>query len=212
MSSTSPFWQFWVNWAVQLAIAIGTIAAATLALFGGWIRTKLLPPSLHLSLPNTLGTKSTIVLFDNGTARESVSRWYHVKVENTKRWSPASQTQVLLVALEEPDASGQDRPFWVGSIPLKWRSMGYLHDGRTLGYPAECDLCSVVKDGWFEIHPAVAEFPMKARRSSACNLVMSLQARSVEADSGVLRVRIIWDGQWHDEAEEMSRHLVVRQI
>jgi hypothetical protein len=42
--------EFWWNWFVQLAIAIGTIGAVIVALFGNRFRAFLLPPRLKLSL------------------------------------------------------------------------------------------------------------------------------------------------------------------
>ena len=33
-----------------------------------------------------------------------------------------------------------------------------------------------------------------------------------EADSEVLAVQVSWDGQWHDGATEMQRHLVIRVV
>lgn len=205
-----PLWQFWTNWIVQFAVAIGTLAAAIIALFGGWLRAHIVPPKLQLSLQNVRGVHSPCILTSpDGVQRESESRWYHAKVENLKRWSPATQTQVLLLNIEEPDAAGRYQSIWAGAMPLKWRSFGYLSGGRTVGYPVECDLCSVVRDGWIEIHPVVVEFPMKAQRTAASKFILTLQARSVETDSNILRVEIVWDGNWAVGTDEMARHMVL---
>src|SRR5262249_38910633 len=148
----------------------------------------------------------------------SEGRWYYVKIENSRRWSPATQTQVLMLEIQEPDASGEMKPIWSGTMPLKWRSVGYLPLGKTVGYWAECDVCSVIKggtgekEGWIEIHPVIQEPPMKVQRTSACRFVLALQARSVEADSNLLRVEITWNGQWSDDSDLMARHLVIRPV
>jgi hypothetical protein len=211
MPEESMLWQFWMNWLVQLFMAVGTILAVVVALFGSWLRSHFAPPNLVLSLSNPRGhpTPSTIIAPDK-TQRVTESRWYHLKIENTRRWSPASQTQVLMLEILEPDASGEMQPIWSGMMPLKWRSVGYLPLGQTIGYPAECDVCNAVKDKWLEISPAIAEPTMKVRRREACRFIVKLQARSVEGDSRVAHVEIAWNGQWSDDADEMARNLVVR--
>lgn len=205
-----PPWQFWTNWIVQAAVAIGTLAAVVVALFGKWLRAKWVPPCLQLSIENHRGTKSPCIISkQGGPATQSESRWYHLKLENARRWSPAPGTDVLLLNLEEEDAAGRFNSIWRGAMPIKWRSFGYLPGGRTVGYPAECDLLSVVRDGGLDIHPVVIEFPMNAHRNTACKFVMTVQARSIDADSNVLRIQIAWDGNWADGNDEMMRHLVI---
>jgi len=209
-------WQFWTNWVVQLGIAVGTILAVIVALFGGWLRGHFMPPSLTLKLQDTRGVQSPCFLISpNGTRRQSESRWYCVKIENSRRWSPATQTQVLMLEIQEPDAAGEMKPIWFGAMPIKWRSEGHLPFGKTIGAWAECDVCSVIKggtgekEGWVAIHPAIPEPAMKVQRTSACRFVLVLQARRVEADSNVLRVEIAWDGRWADDSTQMARHLVI---
>ena len=209
----TPISQFWWNWAVQLGIALATTLAVLVALFGGWLRAQLTPPKLRLSLQNACGVPTPCILTSpDGNQRQSEGRWYHVKVENDRRFSPATQTQVLMLEIQEPDAAGEMKSIWLGAMPLKWRSVGYLPFGKTIGYWAECDLCSVVKEGWLEIHPIIVEFPMKPQRTAKCRFIVVLQARSVEADSNVLRIEIAWDGQWSNDTDQMARHLVLRLV
>jgi hypothetical protein len=117
-----------------------------------------------------------------------------------------------MLEIQEPDAAGEMKSIWRGAMPLKWRSVGYLPFGKTIGYWAECDLCSVVKDGWVEIHPVIVDFSMNVQRTRECRFIVVLQARSVEADSNTLRVEIAWNGQWSDDTEQMDRNLVLRLI
>jgi hypothetical protein len=206
----SPTWQFWLNWAAQILIAIGTLGAVVVALFGGWLRARIAPPKLIIKLENERGVKApSILTAPDGTTRESVSRWYHVRTVNERRWSPATQAQVFLLRLEEPDAAGEYKMTWVGELPLRWRDQEIKPLVRTIGYDADADLCSVVREKWVELHPLIAPIALNARRREPCNLIVSLQARSLEADSNLLRVKIAWDGKWADDAEEMAQHMVV---
>jgi hypothetical protein len=117
-----------------------------------------------------------------------------------------------MLEIQEPDASGEMKPMWQGMMPLKWRSVGYLPLGKTIGYPAECDLCHAIKDGWIEISPAIPEPAMKVQRTEQCSFMLVLQARSVEEDSDVIRVQISWNGRWSSDADEMARNLVIRTV
>jgi hypothetical protein len=155
--------------------------------------------------------KTPVVLnAPDGTTRETVGRWYHLRVTNERRgWSPATQVQVFLLRVEEPDAAGEYKITWVGEIPMRWRHQEASPLTRTIGYPADCDLCSVVKEKWIELHPLVVPLALNAKRREACNLVVTLQARGLETDSNLVRVKIAWDGQWADDAEEMARHMTI---
>ncbi|MEQ9568428.1 MAG: hypothetical protein RLN85_21890, partial [Pseudomonadales bacterium] len=133
--------KFWLNWGAQLAIATGTIGAVVVALFGNWIRNKLVPPKLEISMERPLGIEvPTILTSPNGDQREAKSRWYHMSVKNLRRWSPATQVQVFLTQVEKPDAAGEAKSIWVGEIPLKWRHQEIHPLARTIGYHAEIDL------------------------------------------------------------------------
>ncbi len=209
----TPVWQFWFNWVVQLAIAIGTLGAVIVALFGHWLRSHVAPPQLKLSLSDARGVRTpTTLIAPDGTTRQTESRWYHVRVENQRRWSPATQVQVYLLRIEEPDASGQYKLTWVGEIPIKWRDQEVHALSRTIGYAADCDLCSVVKEKWIEIHPLIPLIAIRAQRRGECHMILTLQARSIETDSSLLRVKIDWNGEWAEDSQEMARRMVVEIV
>jgi hypothetical protein len=68
-----PSCQFWWNWGAQVAIAVGTIAAVVVALFGGWLRYRLAPPRLVLRLGDNCGVKTPVTLTaPDGSTRETV--------------------------------------------------------------------------------------------------------------------------------------------
>lgn len=81
-----PTSEFWMSWIVQVAIAVGTISAVLVALFGGWLRGRLAPPRLTLRLENADGVKTPVSLTaPDGSTRETMGRWYHVRVFNERR-------------------------------------------------------------------------------------------------------------------------------
>ena len=208
MTST---YEFWMGWIAQVLIAVGTIAAVFVALFGGWLRGRLAPPKLVLMLINAVGVKTPVQLAaPDGSTRKALGRWYHLRVSNKRRWSPATQVQVFLLSVEEPDASGEFKVKWIGEIPIRWRDQEIKPLTRTIGHAEDIDLCSVVETKWLELHPLIVPYALDAKRRTACRLFVTLQARSIEADSDLLRVAISWNGKWADDEKEMAQHMVVK--
>lgn len=209
MSPTSEFWGL----IVQVLIAVGTIGAVFVALFGGWLRGHLVPPKLVLKLKNTHGSETPVIVTGpGGITSETKGRWYHVRVSNKRRWSPCTQVQVFLLRVEEPDAASEFKMKWVGEIPIRWRNQEIKPLVQTIGRADDGDLCSVVKEGGLSLQPLFRSFALDAKRDAACQLIVTLQARGVEADSNLLRVKISWDGEWSDDAGEMAHHMVVEEV
>jgi hypothetical protein len=203
---------FWWNWIVQALIAFGTIGAVFVALFGDWLRSKIAPPKLVLSLKNTVGEYSPYLLVDQaGHPQQIDSRWYHVRVENERPWSRANFVQTFLVRLEEPDASGAYQSVWLGELPIRWRRQELKPLTATIGYHGDDgDLCAVRRDGHLELLPLLRPYTPKTEWPGSHRMIVTLQARSIECASNLLRVEISWDGQWQDDEIAMSRHMVVK--
>lgn len=205
-----------MNWTVSVAVAVGTIGAALVALFGQAFRAKFFPPLLSLTLVSVEGEKTPIRLTwsENGQPKTRVEdgRYYHLRVSNGRRWSPANQVQIFLLRLEEPGPDGEFRSTWVGEVPLRWRNQETVPLLRTIGPSADCDLCGVVKDKWLELLTLIAPFNLDVKRREGSSIVLSVQARGNEADSKILRVQISWDGKWEDGALEMKSHLTIKVL
>jgi hypothetical protein len=204
-----PQWQFWWNWWINFAVALATFAAAIVALFGEWLRSKMFPARLKLSLLNANGEKGRIAHGD----RQENARFYHVRVENTNRFvSTAKDVQVFLIRIEEPGPDDELQIVWSGEIPMRWRNQEVSALTKAIGHATDCDLCSVGENRWLSLSPLIVPLSMNARREGPCKMVVSLQARSQQADSPALRVQIAWDGAWDLGDNEMRRHLTVREL
>ena len=185
-------------------------------MFGQAFRGKFFPPKLSLTLANSDGEKTRVRLIwaekNETKERWENARYYHLRVANGRRWSPENQLQVVLLRVEEPGPDGEFVVSWTGDIPMGWRHQQLFPAFRTIGPESDIDLCSIVKDKWLQLHPLVVPLNLETVRRQPTNLLLSLQARSNECDSNVLRVRVSWDGQWHDGAQEMRRHLIVKLV
>jgi hypothetical protein len=146
---------------------------------------------------------------------ETASRWYHVEVGNKRRMSRATDTQVCLIAVDEPNAAGQFVRRSTGAIPLTVRHEGIARPGRVVGSPVQWNLCSVARDSpqggpFFALHPVVAPTDIKLQTNQPFKTAYILQAQSIEVDSKPLRVEVAWNGKWSEDTAVMTSHLVVK--
>lgn len=212
--------QFWWNWGVQALLAAGTFLAVVVALFGDRLRYLLQPPKLRLELVTPAGECVPVgVKSPNGEVRQTYARYYHLKVLNERRWSSATDAQVFLTSIEEPDAVGENRLVWAGEVPFKWQHAEIRGiQPRSLGSAQIVDLCNVVQSNemglgkWVELDLLFTPSGIENPRRNGFKLVLGIQAKSKEVDSNVLRLEIAWDGKWADGNDEMKRHLVVQRI
>src|SRR5262245_38395665 len=135
---------FWWNWWINAAVAFGTISAVIVALFGQAFRDKFFPPRLTLRLVTADGE---LTIARAAGATETRVRYYHLRVANSRSWSPATEVQVFLLQVEEPGPSGEFRPIWIGDVPFGWRHQVISPLARTIGSEFDIDLCSVTETG-----------------------------------------------------------------
>jgi hypothetical protein len=215
MCDTTADFQFWMNWGVQAAVSLFTLAAVLVALFGQNLFVRWWPPILRLSIPNPYGEATPVVLRTwqdkRGAERQrsGPDRYYHLVVENARRWSHANQVQVCLVKIEVPAIDGRYVPTWTGDIPLAWENQSVYPTLRSMGPPARIDLCSV-QGKCLSLHPLITAANLPWRWDGPVWLKLFVQAKSTEADSEVLAIMINWNGKFHEGTEEMSQHLALR--
>jgi hypothetical protein len=198
---------FWLNFVVSAAVALGTLSAVVVALFG----RRWYPPMLKMDILNRIGEKTfTTILLANVPGDEQV-RFFHIKVWNERRWSTANQTQVFLMAIEEKAPNDQWQVTWRGNVPMRWRDQEFTSLTQTIGAPRDSDFCMVEKDRRvISLMPLIAPNNLKVYWKGPCKFIARLQARCTEKDSEELSVQVSWDGGWDDGDFEMRRdHLQV---
>ena len=206
--SMDPDQQFWWNWAINFAVACGTLLTVLVAVFGDKFRARFFPPILKLQLVRPKGELTT----ETGPGGSDRVRFYHLCVSNGRRWSPAREVQVFLTRIEEPGPNDQLQVRWFGNVPMRWRDQEVVPIMRTIGADADIDFCRVGQKTGLALMPLITPNNLEAKRPGKCRLVASLQARSNEADSEVIRAEVAWDGSWEEGESEMQHHFVVRQI
>jgi hypothetical protein len=196
---------------IALAGVVGTWVLAAAALWGERIKFwfPFLRPKLTIE-PVGLGQ----IVQQNPTGLNA--RYYHLRVRNLRpRQFPAHEAVVFITLVEIPDADG--RPTKVGgfdeTVPITWVRQEHYGPiiSRTIGPEQTANLLWVREDGRFQFEPVPPppnHFP-RPTRSGRADFWVTVQVRSVEADSKPRRFRVAWDGQWHDGATEIAKHLVV---
>lgn len=213
----TPESQFWWNWGVQAAVAVGTAGAALAALFGEWVRDKLRkPPVLRVALRSELGERTVLKAPDYtrsaaGALFDFPARYYHLRVTNERRASPADDVQVFLLRVEEFGSDLAWHVVWNGEAPMRWRNWEISPLTRRIGPAADCDLCHIVKGRGLYFEPVLTPNNLRTQHDQA-NLILTLQAKSVQADSPAIRVAIQWDSLWEDDAAGMAKHSIVRVL
>lgn len=207
--------QFWWNWWVQLGVAVGTIAAALVALFGAALRAKFFPPLLRLDLLRQEGDKIPVRINPPASTgapfRMEDARFFHLIVKNKRRWSPAHDVQIYLTRVETRDVTDRWAVEWLGDLPMRWRHQEISPLTRTVGPDAECDMMSVVKGKHIELSTLITPYNLQFRRSGPTQFVATFEARSSEVNSRQVRIMVTWDGDWHDGDLEMKHHLFVAE-
>lgn len=208
--------KFLAPWGPWLG-ALATFLAALIALR---LHTRFFPPKLELALLSEDGeaTDVTIATRDEQgvvtSYRPERARYYHVRLTNMRPWFVATETSVVLLSVDTPDASGTFTQAWAGALPVVAKYY-HVHPTRTLGAaPQDFDLCSVVRNKWVELHVTIVtnNFPQRHRQGEHVKLRLTLQARSMEALSPPFVFDVAWDGKWEEDTVKMRKHMVVRQV
>ena len=196
---------------IQLTVAIGTIAVAILAIWGDQVRHLLgLGPRLRLSLDDPQGESISI---SEGEGRSTPSRYYHLRVHNSHRWTQATNVRVVIIGLARPAADGSllSQPL-SGPLQLVWRFSSFHPTYSVVGPDDICDLGFIKQGRNFALTPFV--YPNNFAGSLAPNERMLVMLRAVadNAESTPVCVEVSWDGEWADGSLEMASHLVVKQV
>jgi hypothetical protein len=202
--------RFWWDWVLHALSALATFSAVVVALFKDPIRARF--SKLSIGLKNPEGEFNEMIIAESGERIES--RWYHIKVRNPRRGFTAKSVRPCLLRVEKTNAFGRYETTWTGEMPFLWKDVGPITPD--LGPEIDCDLCSVtyMLDGpILQLHPFIPKMSIPTLwRHCQAKCALTFQARSLLIDSNLLRIEIVWNGQWARNTEEMARHLVVTEL
>jgi hypothetical protein len=146
-----------------------------------------------------------------GRVGQIQARYYHVRVGNSRRFSPAHEVRVVMTLVESPGPDQLPQAVYSATLPLKWRNQeADPRPSRTIGTDDFADLLYVNEEGALYLTPMITPNNFPLRHTVATMLWVTVQALSIEADSEPLRLQIAWDGQWDLGEAEMTKHLKIK--
>jgi hypothetical protein len=192
----------------ELLTAIGTIAVAILAIWGGYFKARFAGPQLELSLTNSQGH---LIPFGNGNK----AYYYHLNVTNKRTWAPAEAVQVLVtgIAKRGPDDRFREEPL-VFPHQLVWTPAELIIPYRLIVDTAKCDLGSLNRDNdRFMLATATKSntFRGYVDFNEAIRVQVRVSAQNVRPVRPLV-LEIAWNGKWSDNPNEMEHNLIVKSV
>jgi hypothetical protein len=214
MSDPSPF-HFWMDWGVQAVVGVGTLLVAVAAIFADAIKAKFV--SLSISIDSVHGTYQPYVMVMRdgeqvvAQSQGIPARYYHLRVTNGSLRFPAHGTALWLLKIDRYEADNLVK--WRGEIPLTWQHEDFIPGPRVIGeHPALADLFAISSEsGALTIQVRNPPVGLKTTFKGACELWVTVQARSDESSSVEYRVHIKWDGTWYQDVERMKVEFKARK-
>lgn len=192
---------------IQAIIAVLTLMAVLVALFGDWLKARMFKPSLGLSL--TLPKGEAVKMRTPDSIIETPARYYHLLVTNHRGFPAASDVAVYLTASDFMGANGQYRRVWTGEVPLRWRHQELYPLFRTIGPAIDCDLVCIMKGNGVSLMPIMYPNNLQVHWTDPFDMMLTVVVRHREGESKPYRIKIVWDGKWHDGESELAQHFQV---
>lgn len=205
-----PYCQFWMNWAAQALVALGTIGAVVVALFGGWIRGRRILLLAHIEQRH--GTAVPIVIASSEPEvfpdKEIPTRFYQLRISNRSRLFAAHGAYVWLTRIENLD---QPDAIWSGEIPMRWQHCDLMPGSRTIGEPANVDIFAISDTdnaAILRLQPNIVPTNLPLHHVSSVRLRLTVELRCVERAPQRLRLRVDWTGRWAPSDAEMQHNMI----
>lgn len=208
MTEIQYFWYMVVN----ALVAAGTIGAVFAALFGQAIRARFFPPIFETKILKLAGEPCPLT--DQTGKPVGDGRYYHLNVRNTRRWTPATHSQLRLIRVETHGHDGQLQIKWDGDIPIRRRHQEFYPTEAVIGSPIHYDLCAIQKTGAIPmliLEPIVPANNLPIQWSGDTHFIASFQLKCSERDSQVVRVQFDWDGTWQEGDAEIQKHFKLKE-
>ena len=192
--------------AIEMVAAVAVLILAVLAIWGDWVRSILAAPKLKVSLRSEEGVPTS-------SQDGSPVRYYHLVVSNSRRWAPARNAIPYIRMVERPGPDGQWRPaMFTGPVTLWWQFGKHTPGLPMIGQERICDLARIVQGKNFELVPMFRPNSLDATLEPSMKMRVHVFVNADSGESPDTVIEIAWDGNWVDGAQEMRRHLVLKEV
>jgi hypothetical protein len=185
---------------------LATLFAAVIAIMSIWgesLRFKLTPAALRIRLRDE---KGQLAHQDEGN-----SRYYHLVVDNPRKWVLAKNVVVDLMRIDRPGREGWITSYSTGPIPLVWQYGSFNKGPSDIGRDRYCDLGRLRENGnSFGICTQFVPQGFNGSIRPGEKMRAHFVAHADNATSNTIVIEFDWDGKWDDDNERMANHLSVR--
>lgn len=198
-----------LNTLINLGTAIGTIAVAIAAIWGDRLRELLNPSRVRIEVHNIKGQKEV-----NPEQRCRII-YYHLKVINERRWKTLHNCRVLLTEIRRKHPDGE---FHIDSFPVPRQFMWAPADLSPIMVDFRTDRIFDFGVLWFPdatykpaLYPQGGQLNPNVGRNEAVRYRLQVVADNLPHHKGQL-FEVAFDGTCSEDIDEMSRHLVIREV
>jgi hypothetical protein len=193
---------------IQATIAIGTISAVIVAIWGDWIRAKLIPAKLKIEKHNFRGSITT-----QNDGKRAI--YYHLIVKNRRSWIVSRNCRAMLVQIQKKgiDCSFHPVPLVI-PLQLSWSPSEFIPIFTSINKEQVLDLGFVV-EGETIFQPRMYYYSNNFQGSIKAGEVFRYYI-DIFSDNFTSKkpyvAEIAWDGQWSDNLDEMANHLIIKEV
>jgi hypothetical protein len=200
------------NLVINALVALGTLGAVVVALFGEWFTARWFSPKFQIDILKPGGEPCPIT--DAAGNHINDGRYYHLKVRNKRVWPPATHSQLRLIRVETRGPNDQLQITWDGDIPIRRRHQEFYPTEAEIGSAVDYDLCAIVRSPApvLSLMPIVPANNLPTQWTGNSHFVCSFQPKCSQRDSEVVRIQFDWDGTWHDGDAEIQKHFHIQPV
>jgi len=221
----------WAQLVINVLVAIGTIGAVIVALFGNWIQARWFGPKVTIEAHDLKGS-----LWPDSEGRMQI--FYFLKVKNSRHWAPARGVRVVLTDLE---AGGPDGNFQRFDVPIPWQfcwspsetseTAQIITDervfdfGHLLGPIVEKTIESAAgkfiivehraEPGfwpkWYSHPIALDHFRLKTGKGGMIRYHLRPVGENFHCEKSTV-VQVSWDGVYTEDLRDLPKHLQIRIV
>ena len=99
-------------------------------------------------------------------------------------------------------------------MPIRWRHAELYRVERDIGRAtqADADLFLVLEDGVLQLTLPLIPNNLQAQFRGPSNIWLTTVARGINGQSGVLTLKVDWNGKWHGGETEMKDNLQIKVV
>jgi hypothetical protein len=197
-------YSLWINGLYVLA----TLLLAAIAIWGEKLRQLWFRPKLRLLLD-----EPTLTFHSDSPSRPK-AWYYHLRVVNNRRTTPAINVRVLFQRMlkKGADDTWQEQRF-TSPVQVKWRWSEYTPQFVTVG-PDEYSSFAHIVQGENSLRLNLYWYPNNLTALIRAREITRLQFKAVSdiTESNVLAIEVAWDGEWEQGSTEMAKHMIIKEV